>query len=156
MIRQYSQEDLPQIADLVESFAKESGCFEIVGGFSRPHFLDTLKSYEAFLRIWVRDCDGIVVSALAMVENINPYSGENCLEELFWYSLPEYRGYLQNIKLLKFAEDYAKNNQIFYMAMVSMVSFHPPKIELFYEKRGFKLHQRQYFRDIVNENEPNY
>ncbi|MBR8827169.1 MAG: hypothetical protein DSM107014_04560 [Gomphosphaeria aponina SAG 52.96 = DSM 107014] len=77
MIRQYSQEDLSQIADLVECFANESGCFEIVGGFSRSHFLDTLFSCEGFLRIWVRDCDDMIVSALAMVKNINPYSGKS-------------------------------------------------------------------------------
>gem|GEM_PF-3842847 len=30
MIRQYFQEDLPQIVELVECLANESGCFEIV------------------------------------------------------------------------------------------------------------------------------
>lgn len=152
MIRQYCQEDLPGIADLIECFATESGCFDVVGGFSRSHFLNTLESLKTWLRIWVRDSNKIITSALAMVEQTNPYSGEKGLEELFWFSRPEYRGNSENVKLLKAAEDYAKNHQVFYMAMVSMVEFHPPKIEIFYEKRGFKLHQKQYFRALINEN----
>lgn len=151
MIRQYSPEDLPQIADLIECFANESGCTKVIGGFSRLDFLETLQSCADFVRIWVRDCDSLIVSVLAMVENINLYSGKKGLEELFWYSLPEYRGYVQNLKLLKAAEDYAKENRLFYMTMGSMVDFHPPKIEIFYGKRGFKLHQKQYFRQIINE-----
>ena len=39
MIRQYCQEDLPGIADLIECFATESGYGDIVGSFSRPYFL---------------------------------------------------------------------------------------------------------------------
>lgn len=148
MIRKYCQEDLSGIADLVDCFATESGCFDVVGGFSRSHFLNTLESLEPFLRIWVRDSGEIIASALAMVEHINPYSGKNCLEELFWFSRPEYRGNIENVKLLKAAEEYAKNHQVFYMAMVNMVEFYPSRIELFYEKRGFKLHQKQYFRAL--------
>lgn len=148
MIRQYCQEDLPGIADLVECFATESGCFEAVGGFSRAHFLSTLESLKTWLQIWVRDSNKIIISALAMVEQTNPYSGEKGLEELFWFSRPEYRGSIENVKLLKAAENYAKENQVFYMAMGSMVGFHPPKIEFFYEKRGLKLHQKHYICPI--------
>lgn len=150
MIRNYSPEDLSGIADLVECFANESGCFDVVGGFSRVHFLSTLKDWESALRIWVRECNDMIVSALAMVEHTNPYSGKNSLEELFWYSRPAYRSHIDNVKLLKLAESYAKDHGVFYMAMVSMAEFHPPKIDFFYDKRGFKLHQKQYFRNINN------
>lgn len=148
MIRQYTKKDLLAITDLVECFANESGCFEVVGGFSRSHFINSLKLLESFLRIWLRDCDGIIVSALAMVEHTNPYSGKKCLEELFWFSHPDYRGSLENVKLLKNAENYAQNNSIFYMTMGSMVEFSPRKIDALYKKQGFKLHQKQYFREI--------
>lgn len=146
MIRQYTEDDLSAITDLVECFATESGCFEIVGGFSRSHFLEILQSLTSFLRIWMVEKDGLIVSALAMIEQPNIYSGKKSLEELFWFSRPDYRGNLENIKLLQIAEVYAKNNGIMYVAMGNMVDFQPPKIENFYKKRGFKLHQKHYFR----------
>ncbi len=148
MIRQYCQEDLPGIADLVECFATESGYGDVVGDFSRPYFLRTLESLEEWLRIWVVDSNKTIISALAMVEQPNLYSGRKGLEELFWFSRPEYRGNIENVKLLKAAENYAKDNQVFYITMGSMVGFHPPKIELFYEKRGFKLQQKHHILTI--------
>lgn len=148
MIRQYCQDDLESIADLVEHFASESGCFEIVGGFSRSHFLKTLETLESFLRVWVRDSDGSVVSVLAMLEHDNPYSGKDCLEELFWFSYPSHRGHIENVSLLKAAESYARKTELCYLAMGSMVDFQPPKIDLFYQRRGFHLHQKQYFLAI--------
>lgn len=149
MIRQYCEEDLSDIADLVECFEEEHGCFKVVGGFSRSHFLKALKSMEPLLKIWVRESEEKVVSALAMVEFVNPYSGKKGFEELFWFSLPEYRGNHENTQLLDMAEIYAVENKICYMAMSLMEGRSSIKIETLYKRHEFFLHQKQYFRPIA-------
>ena len=150
MIREYRNEDLDSIADLVEYFNAESECFKMVGGFSRSHFLDMLGLLSPFLRIWVRESTQEIVSALAMVEQDNLYSGEKGLDELFWFSVPESRGSLENVKLLKAAKNYAKNSGIAYLTMGAMEGFYFSKIGSFYKRMGFHLHQNQYICDLRN------
>ena len=57
-----------------------------------------------------------------MVEQPNLYSGQKGLEELFWFSRPEYRGNIDNVKLLKAAENYALFLSQFPTAVAGSVS----------------------------------
>ncbi len=146
-IRFAKRNDIKGLIDLLIDFNSEFECFELVGGIDNDVVQERLLSIWDMLKIWVCTDNWRIVSALAMVEFLNPFSGRKALEELFWYALPEIRGE-KECSLFDYMEEYAIESGYKYIAMSSMNTSHVDILKKFYTKRGFKLHQFQYFKQI--------
>jgi len=149
-IRYFQDSDIPDLVKLVEEFQLEYGCLDPVGGINSVTFLEQLNFIKEFLRVWVVADKNNIIAALAMVEFLNPFSGLKALEELFWFSLPIIRS-SNNLLIVRHMEDYAQAEGVQYIAMSSMQGINTDKMHKFYTRRGFRLHQRQYFKTLKGE-----
>lgn len=151
MIRKFELKDINQIYQCAKSFEKESNVFKSIGGIDEKTFKENLEKYfnHNLLKCWVVEKENKIVSGLACVEILDFLSNVKCLIEMFWFCLKEYRGNLENIKMFKIMEDYAKNNDIGYIQMIHLCDSMPEKMEKFYKKKGYKMLQKCYNKELI-------
>jgi hypothetical protein len=146
-IRLAKKDDINKLIEILNAFNNEFDCLQPVGGIEEKIISDRLLSIWEILKIWVCTDNDRILSALAMLEFLNPFSGQKAFEELFWYALPEVRGN-KRCSLFDHMEKYALKKGVKYIAMSSINGVNSEKMKSFYLKKGFKLHQLQYFKQI--------
>lgn len=152
VVRTAKLTDHDGILALLQNFGDETKCFEAVGGLDPTTLAQAFLAMQSALQIWIVEDNKTIVAALGMIEVTNPFSGLKGLEEFFWYSLPQYRGCPQTLTLISRAEDYAHHHNIRYVTMTSMTEITSPRVERYFESRGFTLRQRQYIYTLPFDN----
>jgi len=150
MIRDYLEEDLEEIVDIAICFEKESNLFQRTGGVNREIFKNNLRQYykKGMLKIWVVEERKKITAALGVIIGKDILSGQTGINELFWYSHPEFRGSISNIKLIKKMEKYAISINAKYIMMFHLSHFKEKQLNRFYMKTGYKKCQSQYIKAL--------
>ena len=150
MIKQGTKEDIIDMVICAKEFEKESGVFKKTGGIDVDYFTTLLNTLfdNNILKCWLITKDDMIVGGIGLLEVEDLFSGIKCLNELFWFVKKEYRGSIENIRLFKKMETYAKNNDVKYIQMIHLPDLKEVKLEKLYIKKGYSLLQKCYIKEV--------
>ena len=113
---------------------------------------------EVFVRHWQETIDmggGVIMAAfdgeeftgaLGAVKCPNPFNGKLMAVEMFWFVLPGKRGH--GLRLLDAFENWAEQIGVQMVAMIHLEALSPATLEKLYVRRGYKLVERNYIKEI--------
>lgn len=150
MVRFLKYSDADQLASLGKEFWHESEMSfygEYDSMIAKALFFNGFKTQ---LVGWGVEKDGEIVSALIFKKDKNIWNGELQLSELAWFSKKEERKSLSNIKMLKEAEKFAKENDISYIVMGRIKGPESySKLDSFYKAQGYKELEQIYVKKHI-------
>jgi len=147
MMRQLNIDDLDKLAYGAEQFYRSSEFLECFD-------METFKrSWSRFLGLnmgvifgLVDEKTGEIYGALGGVKYTDPHNGQLKAAEMFWYVVEERRG--EGMKLLAAFEKWAKEEGCKYIHMVHLADLMPDAIRRVYERRGYKLAEMAYRKEV--------
>jgi GNAT superfamily N-acetyltransferase len=144
-IRNAEVDDIPQIIELARRFHAVSGydCFEL--DYDTVERI-ALQSIDQEL-CPVAEVDEKIVGFLLGLQfpallNANIMVGT----EIAWWVEPEYRNKPIGVKLLKYAEQQAKDKNLKFWSMMCLEQLNADGLESIYERMGYKKAERTYLR----------
>lgn len=156
MIRKATTENLLD-EDLQEAFLEfwnESGRS---GEFDLPGFLRNweilIESGMGFIFV-LRSEIGEVQGYLAAVIVADPFNGEKVCAENFWYVRKHARGSIGGMRLFQAFEEEAKAAGCKRCLMVHLENLTPEKLAKLYERRGYRLIERTYEKNLWESSPP--
>lgn len=128
-----------------ESFFKEGG---IPGRFNANSFS---ASWQKLIDSQVGHIfglfrDDVIIGALGCVKFPDMFTGDTHAIENFWYTLPSARG--RGLKLIEYYEDWALRSGCARCGMIHLTSLYPEALERYYVRRGYKLWEHGYFKEL--------
>lgn len=146
MIRQATFEDFEDIYILIKEFQAES-----IGMYGLSFRFATL--YHTIMKhinngiVLVLDKDGIkgVIGGLIMPSMFD--SKEFILQESMWYVTSNERG-RDGLKLFRAFEEEGIKRGVKFILMASMNNLNNGELTRLYEKRGYKLMERQFIKEV--------
>ncbi len=142
-IRKAVPGDLERIVEMGMRFVAETGYHKLIQ--VRPEKLaDTVLSIAENPDgvVLVSESEGQVTGMIAMLAFDHPYSGTRTAQEVVWWVEPEHRGV--GLKLLRSAEDWAKENGAEAMQMVAPTE----AIGKLYARLGYEPIETSYQRSL--------
>jgi GNAT superfamily N-acetyltransferase len=142
-IRRAIPDDLERIVEMGMRFVAETGYQDLIQ--VRPEKLaDTVLSIVTNPDgvVFVSESGDQVTGMIAMLAFDHPYSGTRTASEAVWWVDPEHRGV--GLRLLRAAEDWAKENGAKVMQMVAPTE----EIGALYARLGFKPIETSYQRSL--------
>lgn len=118
--------------------------------FNEAHYQ---KAWENYFRlgigvIFLAENAGEILGGIGGVKFQEDLSGEWYAVEKFWYMKPEYRKSSAGIKLLRSFERWAVANGCEYSAMIDLQCSMVDKIDVFYERDGYKLLEKHHVKRV--------
>lgn len=125
--------------------------FEQASAFVTVDIDYATKTYETMIDngnaiVMVLEKDNELIGSLGFLIAPDIHNGITIAVETFWFSDPRKRGY--GLLLLNAFEKYAQENKIKKVAMVHMMDSYPNRLENLYLKRGYKLMEKHYIKEI--------
>jgi len=146
MIREITAGELPALAKLGFEFFREAGFTE---EFVPEIFVQSYTScMEAgCAKIFCSFTDlGEIQGTIGLVIGPDPNNGRLYAQEAFWFVKKEHRGC--GVRLLKYAEDYAKSAGVYRMMMAHLTSLAPTTLKSLYLRLGY-LESETYYRKTL-------
>jgi GNAT superfamily N-acetyltransferase len=146
MIRvlQPSKEDF---STLFQEFEKDSQFVKIDPVYAAKTYKNLIETGRGQVFLLCKE-DGEVQGALGCIKGPDLHNGEMVAVETFWYVLPEYRGDFGSIQLFLAFEKWAKDQGCVRKAMIHMIDSHPKQLQRLYERRGYKLIEQHYEKEV--------
>lgn len=101
------------------------------------------KDQATFLTLEV---DNQIVGGLGCIRYPDLHNGLLTAVETVWFVHPDHRGY--GMKLFDAFEEWAKKHGCKRLAMIHMVDSYPEILEKLYQRRGYKLIEKHYLKEI--------
>ncbi len=141
-IRKTEYTDLNKIYEMLDDLSKET-----IESYGMEFDPKNLKAFTGPMMntSFVMEQDGNIVGLLAGSVSQNPATGELMYQESVWYVEKEHRG--KGLKLLTFAEDYCRNNNVKFFIIGHMGS-KDARLNRFYERIGFDILEIQYIKGL--------
>ena len=143
-IRLITEEDYEQCMELVAEFAEESlteyGTYMDLEQLKRTFNMVAKTSFAAVV-------DNKVVGVLGGHIRADLCSTLPVYEEIIWYVSEKYRKY--GIKLMRFVENYCRENNINRITMSCMHNSKTEKLFRLYEKMGFTPMETRFMKELV-------
>jgi GNAT superfamily N-acetyltransferase len=132
----------------VTEFMKQ---FEKVTQFVKVDIDHATTIYENMIesgaaKVMVIEKNGELIGSLGFIQHPDLHSGELMLVETFWFVDPAHRGC--GLLLLDAYENYGKVAGVDKIAMIHLADSYPERLEQLYLKRGYKLVEKHYVKDI--------
>lgn len=144
-IRVATPEDLYSVQECARAFYASSEHLKV---FMIERFYSMwerlLESKMAVLYIAV--ADGRTVGVIGGLKHLDIYSAALVATEMFWFVLPEWRGF--GIRLYQAFEDWARAEKCDEIRMVRLVDLMPEKLDIVYRRLGFHQTEVQYAKEI--------
>lgn len=143
MIRELTAEELPLVAAMGVHFYQEAN----LPGTIKPEVF--VRTWSTFLDLKIAILLGAfqdgLVGTLGAVMCPDPCDGDLVAQEMFWYVLPEHRGF--GMRLLKGYERMARERGA---KRISMVHLHAINENLgaIYERGGYRKLETQYMKEL--------
>jgi len=135
----------------VTEFMKQ---FEQASEFVKVDIDHATKTYEGMIDqgiavVMVLEHEKKLIGSLGFIVADDLHSGDKMTVETFWFTDPKKRGH--GLMLLEVYEEYSKKIGSKKIAMVHMTDSYPERLEKLYIKRGYKLIEKHYVKDLKNE-----
>lgn len=110
------------------------------------------KRYEKMIddglaTVLIAEKNGVMLGGLGFINAPDLHNGEMIAVETFWFVAPEHRGI--GIHLLNAFEKWAKENGSDKTAMIHLTDSMPERLKRLYLKRGYRLIEKHYVREVV-------
>jgi len=151
MLRDAEHPDIPELVEMLLAFQLEAGCYdqidpcrESLAGFLKG----IIDSQDAGAEIY--EIDGVIAGATAILAYPSWFNQKQKVgQELFWYIKPEYRGkFGMAMRMFKWLERWAENHKLTALTVASTGTMKVDKLASFYEKRGFKVWDVLYTKEV--------
>lgn len=146
-ISDITRENPDHINRLGVSFYSEGG---LPGQFKLGYFLNNWAKVIAkdVGALWKLTLDDQLVGAIGGIIFPDMNDGELVATETFWYVDKQYRGGTGGIRLLQEFENWAMSREVRRLLMTHIVGVMPDNLEPFYQKRGYRLFEKCYVREL--------
>lgn len=151
MIRPVTEKDKNTIIKYAPLFWQEIKGQELAGDLkiaSLSFFLDTCFKSKTLVG-WIHEENGEACGAILFVLTSDIFTNKSILKEVFWFMIPEKRKSAITYRLIKKAEEYAKENEIELISMMHMAHPNPDRLKDFYQKINYTFVQSEYFKKIA-------
>lgn len=147
MIRDASEHDIEQIADMAMEFWKESP-------FDVPADMESVTAFAEHCLsenlLCVLEIDGKLEGFAAGIKGAMPGNlNVVCGNEVAWWVNPPHRAGRNGIGLLKHIENMARDAGIRFWTMAFMQSSMPEQIEAIYQKLGYSKSEVSYTKELT-------
>lgn len=133
-----------EIASVMAEFGNRSEFVNVDVDYTAQKYATMISNGTAtFLTLEV---DGKIVGGLGCIKYPDLHDGVLTAVETVWFVHPDYRGY--GMKLFDAYEQWAKNNGCKKIAMIHMVDSYPEILEKLYRRRGYRLMEKHYIKEI--------
>lgn len=146
MIREWTLEDARtfNLANITKKFDEETEFVKTEEDYTRNRYNELMAAGIA--HILVLEDEGVIKGALGFVVNKDLHEDLKVAVETFWFVSPEFRG---GGKILVDAfEAKALELGCKRTAMIHMADLFADSLEKFYEKRGYRLAEKHYIKDM--------
>lgn len=151
MIRLAEQKDIPELVKMLLAFQSEAGCYDQITPCEKSlsNFMAGIIT-NADADAAVYEVDGIIAGATAILAYPSWFNqAQKVGQELFWYIKPEYRGkYGMAMRMFKWLERWAEDHKLQALTVASTGTLKVEKLGEFYEKRGFKMWDVLYTKEV--------
>ncbi len=146
MIRMARADECVAIATFMKRFEEDSALIRVdVEHTARMH-AEAINRGSGVIFLLCDDATGEIHGGLGAICGPSMISEEKMAVETFWYVAPEYRG--QGVRLMAAFEEWAKRQGCQKVAMVHLADSHPESLGAFYLRRGYKLIETHYVREV--------
>lgn len=148
MIRRLHAWEIEDVTTIAEAFYAEAN---MGGAFNKVHFEESLQRASAIGALYLggRFSGDVLVGVLAGSAHPNLMSGELVAQELFWYVLPEHRGGMDGIRMLRDFETWAADAGAKH---IFMAHFHSQQtgesVAALYERLGYKPVETHHLKSL--------
>lgn len=155
MIRKITKKDHQNVIGIINQnikyFWQEIKGDELIGKIDPPSYLNYLiKNFQDDKLVgWIYEENKEIKGMCLFYITYEIFTNIYILKELFWYMKPESRKSITSYRLVKKAEEFAKENDIQYVSMMHMAYPNPEKLKDFYIKMGYHMVQTEYFKKIA-------
>lgn len=150
MIRKATSDDLdrPDFSELIREFRDESGRYSAADPKDHliPHWKLMLGMGAGMVLLWEED--GVIAGALGALVVADPFDGSLVCAENFWFVSKKFRGGTGAIRLFDEFEKQAEAAGCKRCLMVHLHNLTPDKLERLYTRRGFRLIEKTYEKDL--------
>ena len=144
-VREVYFDEIPDIVAKGKAFEEASRNVKVDVEHTTRTFQNMVKNGTAVM-LALFDDEGKRLGGLAYIKSPDLYSGELMAIELYWFVHPGNRG--SGKLLLDAFEESAKKNGCVKAAMIHMVDSFPETLKTLYEKRGYKLIELHYTKEL--------
>lgn len=142
MIRDATTDDIESILLMCEQFWGKTG---INAEFERDQARSMIEACWGAGFIALIEEDNVVYGFIAIVIGPSLASTKYIIAtELAWWINPSYRGRMQGVKLLKYAESKCIDMGVSQLSMLFMEASMPARVEQMYRHLGYKLQETTY------------
>jgi len=150
MIRSITAKDKTTILKYAPLFWEEMKGKELAGDLnllSLSYFLDSCFKSDCLVG-WIHEENNEACGAILFILTTDIFTNKSILKEVFWFIIPEKRKSPITYRLIKKAEEYAKENEIQLISMMHMAHPNPDRLKDFYLKIDYTFVQSEYFKKI--------
>lgn len=137
--------EVPKITILCKAFENETAHVKVDISHSIKSYCKFIDSGVGAMLLLKRD--GEIIGGLGCLHYPDLHSGELTAVETFWFVDPGHRG--KGLMLLDEFEKWAARQECTKVAMIHMVDSHPDILEKLYIRRGYKLVEKHFVKEVT-------
>lgn len=146
MIRVIQPNEVPLMVSAAKMFAEEG---KLPGGLKADIFVSNwhrLITSGIGIVFGMFGTDGALHGALGAVRYPDPFNGDQCAVENFWFIVPQHRG--RGGLLLREFERWATSQGCKRISMVHLQLLQPEELKGFYERMGYRHIESAYLKEL--------
>ncbi len=143
-IRMAQHDETLAIATLMKGFEQETSHVKVNVEYTAQRYTDLVK--QGIAHLFILEDDGKMIGGLGCIINRDLHDGIPVAVESYWYVHPDHRGGGQ--MLLDRFESFAKEQGCKRALMVHLEDSHPESLKRLYGRRGYKLVEQTYMKEI--------
>lgn len=144
-IREASPDEAYMVAKFMTKFEKETAFVKVDANHAGNLYKRMIEAGTGHMFILEND-EGLMIGGLGCIKAPDLHYNRIMAVETYWYVMPEHRG--SGIQLLDYFERWAKDNGCDCTALVHLSDSMPDILEKVYEKRGYKLLEKHYIKEV--------
>jgi GNAT superfamily N-acetyltransferase len=146
MIRKALSSECQAIAAFMKRFEEDSKLIRVDVDYTARMHAERIDRGTGVIFLLCDDATGNIQGGLGGICGPSMISDEKIAVETFWYVAPEHRG--RGLKLMIAFEEWAKRQGCQKVAMVHLADSHSDELSLLYVRRGYKLIETHFEREV--------
>ncbi len=144
-IRIARADEMGMVTAFMKQFEQETDFVRVDVGYAAKRYEEMIN--DGLATVLVAEKNGELMGALGFIKAPDLHNGEMIAIETFWFTAPEHRGI--GLYLLDAFEEWAKENDCDKTAMIHLADSMPDRLEQLYIKRGYRLAEKHYLREVT-------
>lgn len=143
-VRVIASPEMRKVTEFMKAFEQASKFVTVDIDYATKTYENMIDNGVAF--VMVLEKEGELIGSLGFIKAPDLHNGDTMAVETFWFVDPKKRGV--GLILFNAYEKWSKENGIKKIAMIHMMDSYPESLERLYLKRGYKLAEKHYVKEI--------